>query len=258
MFLFSVLRTEQQVQNIYTPLINIKATPVAGQPNQYNFSSPLPEQGTLVAAGAVVNQYRWDLRYEYTDPQDPDYPVAQPAAQQLPFTTSSFTMDLLNPLYAPPVLAYPPPYDITLHGQTTLTPAPNRLLSCVWQAEGFIAFVGVGARTLAKASPGGSGSQTSMAAQPKQLALQCAPNPAQTTVAVSYILPNAAKVTIEITDALQRVVMRPLEQFQQTANSYDAAVSVENLAPGAYTVRLTAVTETGTVFREHTQLIIAR
>lgn len=132
------------------------------------------------------------------------------------------------------------------------------LLQCAGQASGTNVFEVSTLTVLAKA--GGGQSVNSLSAQPQRnaLALHCAPNPATSEVTVSYQLPQQATVSIEILDALQRVVFRPLEQFPQNANTYDVTVPISTLPPGFYTVRLTTVGAAGEVMQEHRQLLIAR
>ncbi len=63
------------------------------------------------------------------------------------------------------------------------------------------------------------------------------PNPAQTTVSMHYVLPNASVVRLSITDAIGRTVMQ-LDQGGKAAGEYVFQFNVAILANGVYNVDL--------------------
>lgn len=70
------------------------------------------------------------------------------------------------------------------------------------------------------------------------------PNPARGAVTLPFELPEASDVTVEVYDALGRLVAR-IEVGERAAGAHEAALDGRALAAGAYVVRLTTGGEGG-------------
>ncbi|RYU80103.1 CehA/McbA family metallohydrolase [Hymenobacter persicinus] len=100
------------------------------------------------------------------------------------------------------------------------------------------------------------GGVTAAAPAQELAALDVFPNPVQGgSTTLSYSLPKASRVTLEVLDNLGRPVSVLAQDEQQSAgpHSYALSVSQLNLASGLYTVRL--VQATGTTYRK---LVVAQ
>ena len=73
---------------------------------------------------------------------------------------------------------------------------------------------------------------------------------------INYSLDEEATASIEILDALQRTVMKPLNQHKQDAGAYTIVVPISQLITGTYSVRLTTVSSNGNIRRAVQQIII--
>jgi Secretion system C-terminal sorting domain len=84
----------------------------------------------------------------------------------------------------------------------------------------------------------------------------CSPNPASDQITISYSLEQDATLSVEIVDALQRVVLRPVGDETREAGSYMLSVPTRTLPSGAYTVRLTTKNTEGIPTRQIQSLIL--
>jgi hypothetical protein len=64
--------------------------------------------------------------------------------------------------------------------------------------------------------------------------------------------------TLEILDALQRVVFKPLDHERQSAGSFAFLLPLAHLPAGTYTVRLMFQTASGQMHRSAAPIIIIR
>jgi hypothetical protein len=90
------------------------------------------------------------------------------------------------------------------------------------------------------------------------LSLSVSPNPATSQVTLSYTLTAQSQTTIEIRDALQRVVAQPLTAHVQEVGTYAIVVPLAQLTSGIYTVQVTTLSSEGQVLRAVKQLILTR
>ena len=88
--------------------------------------------------------------------------------------------------------------------------------------------------------------------------LLTAPNPAETQVGLRFRLPDDATVTVEVVDALQRVVLNPLAAEVRLGGDHELVIPVGSLPSGAYSVRLRAALANGRTLVQQRALIIAR
>jgi antitoxin (DNA-binding transcriptional repressor) of toxin-antitoxin stability system len=86
--------------------------------------------------------------------------------------------------------------------------------------------------------------------------IECSPNPASSSLTISYTLEEAAQMNIEVFDALQRRMLQPLTNHTQEAGRYSMVIPVETLTNGTYSIRLTTRTANGTMRSAAQQLII--
>ena len=93
---------------------------------------------------------------------------------------------------------------------------------------------------------------------PHTVDLLTAPNPAEAQVGLRFRLPGAATVTVEIVDALQRVVLQPLIAEERTEGEHELAIPVGTLPSGVYSVRVRARVTNGRTLVQQRPLIIAR
>lgn len=66
-----------------------------------------------------------------------------------------------------------------------------------------------------------------------------APNPAETHVGLRLSLSANAQVTVEVIDALQRLVMLPIANQEYLRGDHEIIIPVGSLPSGAYSVRVT-------------------
>jgi hypothetical protein len=159
-------------------------------------------------------------------------------------------------------------------------PATNTVLdkTCTTMASGAI-YVTMprdpNERLLALASKQESGSST-MSAAPNSAAqvhtrqqsqtvfpvhtvnLLTAPNPATTSIGISFTLPQDATVNIEVIDALQRKILSPLADQLLSQGGQTIIVPVASLPSGAYSVRIIAHLVNGATLMERRTLVIVR
>ena len=110
---------------------------------------------------------------------------------------------------------------------------------------------------LAAIRPNG-GSDATQAKTPQALHLTCLPNPAQNQTSVSYSLEEDGFITLEIVDALQRVVFKPFDRERQTAGTFALLIPLAHLPTGSYSIRLTCQNASGQVIRSTTPIILTR
>ena len=90
------------------------------------------------------------------------------------------------------------------------------------------------------------------------LSASLAPNPANDNTVLSWTLPVAAAVSVEIRNSLQQVVATPINAQAFSAGANTLPLSVGMLSNGTYSVRITAISASQTVFRAVLPLIILR
>jgi hypothetical protein len=88
--------------------------------------------------------------------------------------------------------------------------------------------------------------------------LLTAPNPAEAQVGLRFRLPDDATVTVEVVDALQRVVLNPLAAEARLGGEHEIVIPVGSLPSGAYSVRVRATLTNGRTLVQQRALIIAR
>jgi hypothetical protein len=84
------------------------------------------------------------------------------------------------------------------------------------------------------------------------------PNPANAQVGLRFRLPDEAIVTVEIVDALQRVVLAPAKASVMQQGEHEIVIPVGSLASGVYSVRIKANLAAGSTLAEQRPLIIVR
>lgn len=102
------------------------------------------------------------------------------------------------------------------------------------------------------------GSDATQAATTQALHLTCSPNPAQNQTSVSYNLEEDGVVTLEVLDALQRVVFKPFDRERQTAGTFALLLPLAHLPTGSYSMRLTCQNTSGQTLRSMTPIILTR
>lgn len=89
-------------------------------------------------------------------------------------------------------------------------------------------------------------------------ALRFIPNPATTDVSCSITLPENGSCTLEILDALQRVLRQPLKEAVLEKGINTLTLSVADLPNGAYTARLRCILPDGEIRFTSAQLFIVK
>lgn len=90
------------------------------------------------------------------------------------------------------------------------------------------------------------------------LSASLAPNPANDNTVLSWTLPVAASVSVELRNSLQQVVATPINAQAFSAGANTLPLSVGMLPNGTYSVRITALSASQTVFRAVLPLVILR
>jgi hypothetical protein len=84
------------------------------------------------------------------------------------------------------------------------------------------------------------------------------PNPADAQVAVRFWLLEDATVTVEVVDALKRVVLLPINAEERRGGGHEIMIPLATLPSGVYSVRVRATLKNGKILMQQRQLIIAR
>jgi hypothetical protein len=212
-----------------------------------NLSSATPPVASVSVTipGRVTQQnatvaYQWTIRSQSLNDLNPTW--TDPAL--LPFSTASGTVTLNDPNMM---------YEVRV--RTTVTPQANALIQCVSRMEDVVSFA---TNLMLLRAKGISQETTTNAADGVFGNVLCSPNPANDQTSLSYTLNADATVSIEIVDALQRVVMQPLRMEDREAGAYMLTVPTHSLATGAYTVRLTLHPRSGVPVRHVSSLLIHR
>ena len=88
--------------------------------------------------------------------------------------------------------------------------------------------------------------------------LLTAPNPAESQMGVRFRLPENATVTVELYDALQRVILAPLQSVTLTEGEHDYTLPVGTCSAGAYSLRVKAVLANGKLLFVQRPIMIVR
>jgi hypothetical protein len=95
-------------------------------------------------------------------------------------------------------------------------------------------------------------------AKPYIIDMITAPNPAETHVGLRFGLPADAHISVEIIDALQRMVLKPLNNELRLKGDHEIAIGVGHLPSGAYSIRVNATLTNGKTLIQNRQLLIVR
>jgi hypothetical protein len=90
------------------------------------------------------------------------------------------------------------------------------------------------------------------------LTASVAPNPANDNTTLSFTLPVDANVRVEVVNSLQQVVATPINAQSLAAGMQTISIPTSALATGAYTVRIIAVAQNGTIYRAVRRLAARR
>ncbi len=184
--------------------------------------------------------YRWDIRSQPIDGSTPwtdwdNIPTITTAAG------GAIPLPLANTVYE-------------IRIRSIIAPRANALLSCIANVDEVLLFssnaVTLKARVQAVSNQNSANQNT--------LHLICSPNPATEQTSISYSLEEDATVTMEILDALQRVVLRPIIQENRQAGAYLLSVPVTTLPSGMYSVRMSVQPIAGMPIRQVLPLLINR
>jgi hypothetical protein len=85
-----------------------------------------------------------------------------------------------------------------------------------------------------------------------------APNPANDAVTCHVFVRVAGRITLEVTDALHRVVALPLSAIPIEQGTTSVGIHTQHLSAGIYSVRLHVLTPTGVVYEARAPLSIIR
>jgi hypothetical protein len=95
-----------------------------------------------------------------------------------------------------------------------------------------------------------NGGKASVPVQPATLTtitLRSFPDPFQSTVTVSYVLPEFQSLTARVYDSAGRPVLDLLQNSPQSAGSHSIVVRAGDLPNGAYTVQVSSMKYSGSV-----------
>ena len=85
-----------------------------------------------------------------------------------------------------------------------------------------------------------------------------APNPAETQMGVRFRLPENATVTVELTDALQRVILAPIQSAALLQGEHEFILPVGSCSAGTYALRVKAILPNGKMLLVQRPIIIVR
>ncbi len=93
--------------------------------------------------------------------------------------------------------------------------------------------------------------------EPDPALLPVEPDTADSHVGIRFRLPDEARVTVGVYDALQNIVLRPLKETSLSVGDHELSVAVGSLPSGTYSVRVQAILPSGeTLFQQRTVIVV--